>query len=321
MKKIYLLLFTEVLLLSIGFISCSKDDDVFEDISSDGNVNANVQTNGHDYVDLGLSTLWATCNIGAYSSTQMGNKYAYGETSVKSEYTSSNYIGGNGDIAKIIWGGDWRMPTSSELSEIVSGCTWRVKTKNGIEVVTATGPNGNSIDFPYYSYIGNSGLAGWYWSATSYTSSKAYCLHFENDKISYGTNNKYNGFLVRAVITNPNYNGSSNNNGNNNSGGAGGSSDSYEKPDVGFYDFTATKTSLKVQYKIYNKDEAGVTSAKIYYGTSSNPSSSKTATISGTLITANISGLKAGTEYYVKCVATGKGGTTTTSVTKCITNY
>lgn len=29
-----------------------------------------------------------------------------------------------------------------------------------------------------------------------------------------------------------------------------------------FYDFTATKTSLKVQYQIYNKDEAKVTSAK-----------------------------------------------------------
>lgn len=38
-------------------------------------------------------------------------------------------------------------------------------------------------------------------------------------------------------------------------------------------------------------------------------------------ITANISGLKKGTTYYVKCVATGKGGTTTTGTTKVITNY
>lgn len=107
------------------------------------------------------------------------------------------------------------------------------------------------------------------------------------------------------------------------SGGSGGSgsSSSYEKPDIGFYDFTATTNSLKVQYKIYNKDEAKVTSAKIYYGTSSNPTSSKTAIVSGVLITANISGLKAGTTYYVKCVATGKGGTTTTTTTRCITNY
>ena len=76
-----------------------------------------------------------------------------------------------------------------------------------------------------------------------------------------------------------------------------------------------------MKYKIYNRDEAGLTSARIYYGTSSNPTSSKSATVSGVLITANITGLKAGTTYYVKCVATGKGGTTTTEVTKCITNY
>lgn len=104
-------------------------------------------------------------------------------------------------------------------------------------------------------------------------------------------------------------------------GVSGGGSASYEKPEVGFYDFTATRTSLKVQYRIYNNDEADVNSATIYYGTCSNPTSTKTATVSGSMITANISGLKAGTTYYVKCVAKGKGGITTTSTTKVITNY
>lgn len=98
-------------------------------------------------------------------------------------------------------------------------------------------------------------------------------------------------------------------------------STSYEKPDIAFNDFTAYQTKLKVVYKIYNKDKAKVTSAKVYYGTSSNPTMSVSATVSGVLITANISGLKKGTTYYVKCVATGKGGTTTTGTTKVITNY
>lgn len=98
-------------------------------------------------------------------------------------------------------------------------------------------------------------------------------------------------------------------------------SSSYEKPDIAFNDFTAYQTKLKVVYKIYNKDKAKVTSAKIYYGTSSNPTKSISATVSGVLITANISGLKKGTTYYVKCVATGKGGTTTTGTTKVVTNY
>lgn len=98
-------------------------------------------------------------------------------------------------------------------------------------------------------------------------------------------------------------------------------STSYEKPDIAFNDFTAYQTKLKVVYKIYNKDKAKVTSAKVYYGTSSNPTKSVTATVAGVLITANISGLTKGTTFYVKCVATGKGGTTTTGTTKVITNY
>ena len=119
--------------------------------------------------------------------------------------------------------------------------------------------------------------------------------------------------------------GSNNDNGNSNGGDTGGGSNggstSYEKPDIGFNDFTAYQTKLKVVYKIYNKNEAKVTSAKVYYGTSSNPTKSVSASVSGVLITANISGLKKGTTYYVKCVATGKGGTTTTGTTKVITNY
>lgn len=102
---------------------------------------------------------------------------------------------------------------------------------------------------------------------------------------------------------------------------SGNGSTSYEKPDIAFNDFTAYQTKLKVVYKIYNKDKAKVTSAKVYYGTSSNPTKSVTATVAGVLITANISGLTKGTTYYVKCVATGKGGTTTTGTTKVITNY
>lgn len=122
-----------------------------------------------------------------------------------------------------------------------------------------------------------------------------------------------------------NSSGSNNDDGNSNGGDTGGGSTggstSYEKPDIGFSDFTAYQTKLKVVYKIYNKDKAKVTSAKVYYGTSSNPTKYVSASVAGVLITANISGLKKGTTYYVKCVATGKGGTTTTGTTKVITNY
>ena len=100
-----------------------------------------------------------------------------------------------------------------------------------------------------------------------------------------------------------------------------GSSTSYEKPDIGFSDYTPYTTKLKVVYEIYNKSNAQVSSAKIYYGTSSNPTKSVSATVSSSLISATISGLQKGTTYYVKCVATGKGGTTTTGTTRVMTEY
>lgn len=301
---------------SMTISSCDKEE--MED-GVENKTDKDVNNNGREYVDLGLSTLWATCNVGAYSSTDIGGKYAFGESLTKSEYTSSNYVGGNIDVAHILWGGDWRIPTRNELEELITKCRWSVAYKNGVEIVKVKGPNGNYIELPHRSYIDNEGLGGWYWSSTSYSTSKAYCLHFDSD-VSSGTIDKYYGFLIRPVITNPNYKEDSYDSGDNNNN-SGGSSSQYEKPDIGFYDFTATRTSLKVQYKIYNNTKAKVTSAKVYYGTTSNPTKSASTSVSGTLITANISGLKAGTTYYVKCVATGPGGSTTSSISRCITNY
>lgn len=104
-----------------------------------------------------------------------------------------------------------------------------------------------------------------------------------------------------------------------NSGGGSGGGSSYEAPDIGFYDYTAYTTSLKVEFQIFNPKEANVSRATVYYGTSS-PSRSAGATVSGRMITARISGLKKGTIYYVKCVASGPGGSTTSETVRCMTN-
>ena len=49
--------------------------------------------NGHGYVDLGLpsGTLWATCNVGAYSLIDYGDYFAWGETQPKDTYNWSTY--------------------------------------------------------------------------------------------------------------------------------------------------------------------------------------------------------------------------------------
>lgn len=101
-------------------------------------------------------------------------------------------------------------------------------------------------------------------------------------------------------------------------GSQSGSDSSYEKPEIGLEDYTCYNTSITLKYRIYNQDEAKVTSAKGYYGTSS-PSKSTSATVSGSLITVRASGLKKGTTYYFKCTAKGKGGSATSETTRLST--
>lgn len=48
--------------------------------------------NGHEYVDLGLSVKWATCNVGATASEEYGDYFAWGETEpyYKAGYSQSD---------------------------------------------------------------------------------------------------------------------------------------------------------------------------------------------------------------------------------------
>ena len=73
------------------------------------------------------------------------------------------------DAATANRGSSWRMPTSEELSELVTMCEWTLGTQNGVKGYTVTGPNGNSIFLPLAGYrIGNeivgAGQNGFYWS-------------------------------------------------------------------------------------------------------------------------------------------------------------
>lgn len=102
--------------------------------------------------------------------------------------------------------------------------------------------------------------------------------------------------------------------------GGNGGHNNYERPDIGLEDYTCATTSITLKYRIYNQEEAQVTSATGYYGTSS-PSRSVSATVAGSLITIRISSLSKGTTYYVKCTAKGKGGSTTSETTRLSTLY
>ena len=109
--------------------------------------------NGYEYVDLGLPSglKWGTCNVGASSPEQAGLYFAWGETigyttdDVTSRVrTFSNKVYKAGpaasistdltleqDAAHVIMGGNWRMPTTTELQKLATvSNTWT--TENGV---------------------------------------------------------------------------------------------------------------------------------------------------------------------------------------------
>lgn len=135
--------------------------------------------NGHEFVDLGLSVKWATCNIGATQPYEVGMPLAWGEIKGKTYYECCSYFdsywqketvwlsmnnnifleyfrGGKErilpnsghDAARERWGSIWRMPTENEYKELLEKCIWKQTSKKGQKGFTVTGPNGNSIFLP-----------------------------------------------------------------------------------------------------------------------------------------------------------------------------
>ena len=154
----------------------------------------------HEYVDLGLSVKWATCNIGADKPEEYGDYYAWGELEPKEVYDWFSYKWCNGssdtltkynpfkgegivdsittldpedDVAHVKWGGSWRMPTASEYRELVDNCKWTWKSVNGINgyVVKSRikGYRDRSIFLPAAGYcydkkLSSAGEVAYYWS-------------------------------------------------------------------------------------------------------------------------------------------------------------
>ena len=176
--------------------------------------------NGHDYVDLGLSVKWATCNVGTSSPSGHGNCYAWGDTSTKSSYDVDNCktynrsmsdIRGNSsyDAARANWGGSWRLPTKAEFDELLNNCTRQWTTQNGIEGMLFTSKrNGKSIFLPAAGWrlgasVGNAGESGGYWSSTPHESGTqdAYILCFSSGgSADTDWNSRLYGHHVRPVL-------------------------------------------------------------------------------------------------------------------------
>jgi hypothetical protein len=193
--------------------------------------------NGHEYVDLGLSVKWATCNVGANKPEEAGDYFAWGETLPKYSYDWNMYkycygdaddltkyctrkrFGYNrfvddkitlllsDDAARYNWGGSWRMPTKAEQDELRNNCTWTWTTQNGVNGYKVTSKsNGNSIFLPAAGYRYDSSLIfagsyGNYLSSSLYTDnpSDACGLGFGSGHVYRYNGSRYCGRSVRPV--------------------------------------------------------------------------------------------------------------------------
>ncbi len=230
-SKKYLSILSILIISSLlTFTSCTGDGD------DDGLINNGAGSLVHEYVDLGLSVKWATCNVGATKPEEYGYYFAWGETTPKSTYNWSTYKYCNGDLysmtkycedsyfgtvdnkttlelsddaARVNWGGKWRMPTKAEQDELrnTSNCTWTWTTQNGVNGYKVTSKkNGNSIFLPAAGYRDNSslndaGFNGDYWSSSLDTSNSfcAYNLDFDSSYVVWDYYFRCDGRSVRAV--------------------------------------------------------------------------------------------------------------------------
>lgn len=170
---------------------------------------------GHDYVDMGLSVKWATCNVGADSPEDYGNYYAWGETITKSSYTKDNSktygmnlndIGGDSsyDAAAVNWGSKWRLPSREEFKELRDNCDWVWTIRNGVKGYEVKSKrNGNTIFLPAAGFYGKTprrqGSYGYYWSSVPFDTDGAYLLYLSSDDCSVYWLDRYDGQSVRPV--------------------------------------------------------------------------------------------------------------------------
>ena len=197
--------------------------------------------NGYYYVDLGLPSglKWATCNVGATTSEEYGNYYAWGETTPKYYYNWSTYkygyelnmtkycndasCGKDGftdaktvldledDAAHVNWGGSWRMPTRKEWKEMVVNCTWTwTSDYNGTGVagrIVTSNTNGNAIFLPAAGYrrdadLINAGGQGEYWSSSlrAVNMDHAWRIHISSLEVKRYGYSRQLGLSARPVL-------------------------------------------------------------------------------------------------------------------------
>ena len=200
-----------------------------------------TNANGKGYVDLGLTsgTLWATMNVGATSETDYGSYFQWGETAPNTTCNWENYkyhggtqtltkynTGLNGyggtidnkltldledDAARVHMEGDWKMPTSALMEELLEETTneWTtINDVNGRKFTSKADPSKHifipASGYRYDSSFGNQGDKGFIWNSSlnAIDPSRAFYLDFGSSNCIMAEDilNRSYGMAVRGVL-------------------------------------------------------------------------------------------------------------------------
>ena len=175
-------------------------------------------------VDLGLSVLWADCNVGGNSESPIGGLYGWGDPSGKkisqnikdylnykdeeSLATPQDISRTQYDIATQKWGKKWRIPNRKHWEELIMKCQWKKVKQGNIDGYRVWGPNGNTIFLPFTGIrfeekISNA-YSGYYWTSeiASDDNTCAYYFYFDAETWNDNVNTRnyvYSGRAVRPI--------------------------------------------------------------------------------------------------------------------------
>lgn len=180
---------------------------------------ARTYENGHEYVDLGLSVKWATCNIGATKPEERGDEFAWGDiipnrggswgayvhcydaANNLTKYCTDSTLGvvdnkttlePMDDAAHIHWGGNWRMPTDNEFRELYNNCDVKMLSKEKIQFVSRKAGYTDKSIILCVPYVSN-----WYYFWTSNLSggdnsiAYSFCIYSTGTKASVDFSGEY----------------------------------------------------------------------------------------------------------------------------------
>lgn len=168
-------------------------------------------------VDLGLSVLWSSRNVGAPSGEQPGLYVGWGDSTGSQTSTNpNNYpsndppknIGGTEyDIASERWEESWRLPTRDEIEELIEECQWYPTAINGVPGYQIVGITGNSIFLPaagsrFGSEYEDAYCFGRYWTSELNTKDarRAYLPEFGQHGPEIIAMARHIGMCIRPVL-------------------------------------------------------------------------------------------------------------------------